>query len=393
MSDNVLIFGAGVSADAGIPMLPGFMEKMWEFSIRKAQGEVSLSDQDCEVFGKAMSIRRELDGYHGRSAFDDRNIEDVLSILSFNVMCGSRSDKKNMDWILKAINRTIELTCKVHHNGELRTKQTNKSQVYRRFWYNLFAATKKSGKLPTIITFNYDLVLERSLMELLVNTFYNFLDKRFPYQGVTLKYYFDGRSDVSYKLEKAMYSDSDYSSGQGTILNQINSDVPNFIDIELLKLHGSLNFPNKRKLNELPSPITIPVERPYILPPIFNKLNVSEAKQMWSVALERLRNAKHLTIVGYSLPETDIYMQYFLKTALGPNLDLNRIFIFNPVLFRGGKEAEKMKARYESCFSPQLRSRIEFFPAKDNVHIYPEVKGSFEHFVRVIEDPINGILF
>ena len=334
MSDNVLIFGAGVSADAGIPMLPGFMEKMWEFSTRKAQDEVPLSVEDCEVFEKAMNIRHELDGYHGRSAFDDRNIEDVLAILSFNVMCGNRSDRKNMDWILRAINRTIELTCKVHHNGELRTKQTNKSQVYRKFWYNLFAATKKSGKLPTIITFNYDLVLERSLMELLVNTFYNFIDKQFPYQGVTLKYYFDGRSDVSYKLEEAAYRNPNLGIEHGTVLNQMDFDVSAFVDIELLKLHGSLNFPNKRQ-KDLHSSITSAIERPYILPPIFNKLNVAEAKQMWSVALERLRNAKHLIIVGYSLPETDIYMQYFLKTALGPNLDLNRIYIYSILFYLG----------------------------------------------------------
>ena len=33
-SDSVIVFGAGASFDAGIPLMSGFVERMWELAIR-----------------------------------------------------------------------------------------------------------------------------------------------------------------------------------------------------------------------------------------------------------------------------------------------------------------------------------------------------------------------
>jgi hypothetical protein len=88
MSENVIIFGAGFSYDAGIPMLSNFIERMWEYSIRGKAGNHELEYFDKNILAEALEIRREMDGYHGRVAFDDRNIEDILSMLVFNLMGG-----------------------------------------------------------------------------------------------------------------------------------------------------------------------------------------------------------------------------------------------------------------------------------------------------------------
>ena len=82
MSDNVLILGAGFSYDAGIPLLAGFVKRMWECAIRKSCNGQLLSPDDVEIFENAMKVRNELDGYHGRANFDDRNIEDILEAVS-----------------------------------------------------------------------------------------------------------------------------------------------------------------------------------------------------------------------------------------------------------------------------------------------------------------------
>ena len=118
--------------------------------------------------------------------------------------------------------------------------------------------------------------------------------------------------------------------------------------------------------------------------------------------MDRLRNAKNVIIVGYSLPQTDIYMQYFIKTALGPNKDLNRIFVFDPVLFQDDQRANTMIERYESCFSPQLQSRIVFKPStswRSPSGEFPTQKdytreqgGKFRHFVEMLKTE-DGILF
>lgn len=88
MTDNVIILGAGASVDAGIPLLANFVEKMWEFAITGKHNGKNLSEEDQRIFNEAMKIKNELDGYHGRASFDDRNMEDILSILSFNLIGG-----------------------------------------------------------------------------------------------------------------------------------------------------------------------------------------------------------------------------------------------------------------------------------------------------------------
>ena len=117
MTDNVIILGAGFSHSAGIPLLGGFVERMWEFAVRKSHGGQDLSPQDLEIFEDAIKVKNELDGYHGRAVFDDRNIEDILSILSFNVLGGARGDKDKLNRMNRAIAKTIELCCTITHTG------------------------------------------------------------------------------------------------------------------------------------------------------------------------------------------------------------------------------------------------------------------------------------
>ena len=169
MTDNVIILGAGASVDAGIPVLANFVEKMWEFSITGRCNGKELSDDDKKIFNEAMKVKNELDGYHGRAAFNDRNIEDILSILSFNLIGGKKSDLEKQKWFIRAINRTIDLTCNVQHDGTLNKTQEVGHQVYRDFWRKMFARFKNTpSSFPTIISFNYDLVLERSLFQSLI---------------------------------------------------------------------------------------------------------------------------------------------------------------------------------------------------------------------------------
>lgn len=95
-----------------------------------------------------------------------------------------------------------------------------------------------------------------------------------------------------------------------------------------------------------------------------------------------LRNAKRVFFVGYSLPKTDIYMQYFLKAGLGPNSDLHKVYVFDPILFRDDDLATQMRQRYSDCFSGQLNKRIVFQPARRRNAKY--FGGTFEHFVDLL---------
>ena len=381
-SDNVIILGAGASHSAGIPLMAGFVEKMWEFAIRKQVYGKPMSPDDIETFEKVIEIRNELDSYHGRALFDDRNLEDILSILSFNEIHTSKSSKSKLSLFKKAISRTIELTCCVKDDGENKIQQLEYYySPYKYFWWNLLGyRAREHKKVPTIISLNYDLVLERALFHYLIGT--DLLTLKHPIQAVEIDYHYDPVGDFQYTIKNTKY-DTDSGEKMGTMLERGAIDNP--LRIEILKLHGSLNFP-KTTTKETLSPVRS-LDIPFILPPIINKMSsTTSIAKMWATALQKLRTAKNVFIVGYSLPRTDIYMQYFLKTALGPNLNLNRIYVFDPVLYKDDSTSKEMMDRYANCFSPQLQSRIIFKPGRESDDVR---KGSFKHF----QESLSYLLF
>ena len=124
-------------------------------------------------------------------------------------------------------------------------------------------------------------------------------------------------------------------------------------------------------------------------------MNIPTVHSIWQGALDVLRAAKHIIIVGYSLPRTDIYMQYFLKAAVGPNSDLRKIIVFNPDLFKEGEQspqAVEMKKRYQECFSPQFSNRILFRPP-DPPNASGIHRGSFLHFIQALEAAPEQLMF
>lgn len=384
MNDNVIILGAGASKNAGIPLLYNFLDIMWEYSIRGRAHNKMIPDNILKILRDAIDIKNELDVYHGRATFNDRNIEDILSILSFNLMKGNASESRKLNIMIQAIAETIELSCHYKANTNVNDWFNLRLTNYEQFWINLFKIYKKIKSVPCLITFNYDLVLERALYQLLNNKHYHHANK-LPGDGLNINYYYTHLPLYSYKVD---YKEYRFHPNKGMYGSYTYNDrLENPIDIDYLKLHGSLNFPQKKAPpeNEIKA-----INKPYILPPVFNKLKDGKHEGMWRIALERLRHAKNVIIVGYSLPETDIYMQYFLKTALGPNVNLNRIFVFNPELFTKTEKAINLRKRYASCFSPQFQDRIVFLPSEKSNNSNTD-QGTFDHFVRMLVD--GNILF
>ena len=390
--DNVILLGAGASADAGIPMLDSFVDKMWEYAIRGKVGDKPLIEADKELLTEANKIRIELDHYSSRAFFDSRNLEDILSLLSFEALDDEKRAK--YDTMVRAVARTIELSCIYPYTGPT-SVVPGRSGDYGGFWRSLFHQQVQAA-LPALITFNYDLVFERSLWES-----FNFedLENRGKSRSVRLKYYY-GMYDCPINGVPQRYSTRD-----GVIAGQRGDfDWHHKPEIQLpyLKLHGSLNWDrnifsepfDRHGCPVIPSGHpTQAVEHPLILPPVFNKTDSPKINSVWKAALSILRHAKNIVIVGYSLPKTDIYMQYFLKSAVGPNSDLQKIIVFDPVLFRGDEKTAQMKQRYKERFSPQFSGRIIFEPAG---HVYQSSNspwGTFRHFTETLRTSPNYLLF
>lgn len=395
MSDTVMILGAGFSHTAGIPLTSGFVEKMWQIATRKKVGTESLSQDDIAIFNAAMEVRNELDGYHGRANFNDRNIEDILSLLTFALMGKETGAVEQVRALNRAIARTIELTCSVKHPGLPKDGRysliRDGSDLYRQFWLRLIAATGIGHTLPTLITFNYDLVLERALLQVLIGTgYFNTHSNRFPGQRLRLNYHYNNIPDQLFRLK---YSDWEtnsprFSREEGTYIEPVSGDDPaqSVFEIDLLKLHGSLNFPIGKSDD---FNLALARDDPFILPPIFNKYSNGDPLHMWKVALRKLQSAKNIVVVGYSLPTTDIYMQFFLKAALGPNRNFDKLIVFDPVLFQKSTANDALRQRYEDCFSSQVRSRIVFEPTGDD----SGMPGTAQHLVNMLGSEPSAVLF
>lgn len=394
---NVILFGAGASVDAGIPAMAHFIDKMWDLSVRGKVGEEPIADKERQILKEANAVRQDLERYHSRASFDDRNLEDLLSLISFDAMQSESGAKQQYEKLVQAIAVTIELCCRFKYRGGATPSVLDvggRQHVYNTFWLTLLQ--NHLNNLPAIITFNYDLVLERTLWEAYHRTS-DLAGARCP-ESMGLRYYANQRDMVFYRVPHSykMSLPGGALSGPRDGSHAVLADNGKCdVEIPYLKLHGSLNwFDYKTGQNpetEHWHP-TGAVSKPLILPPVFNKLQSQDVSNVWTKALEVLRQAKHLIIVGYSLPRTDIYMQYFLKAAVGPNSNLSRVFVFNPSLWNDSEGAKLMKDRYADCFSAQFKDRIEFHPESIEGHtgIRP---GTLAHFVGLVDSRSNLLFF
>ena len=249
--DNVIIFGAGASADAGIPLLNNFVDTMWNYSMRgySPPGKGGITEEDKKLFIEANGIRFDLERYNSRANFKLRNLEDVLSLLSFEAFAGGEAQNKYDTWI-KAITRTIELSTKHTFNDNYRDNPKYETTLYHSFWDSILGA-KVSNPPPALISFNYDLVLERTLWD-----YFHYLpeQKQRPTFNTCKINYSLPPYDFVICAEPTEYH---IPQSPGLTLRH-NGFRPTFsygnggeFEIPYLKLHGSLNWCNQTTARQI----------------------------------------------------------------------------------------------------------------------------------------------
>jgi hypothetical protein len=108
---------------------------------------------------------------------------------------------------------------------------------------------------------------------------------------------------------------------------------------------------------------------PFIVPPTWNKGSYHKAlKPVWQTAASRLAAATKVYVIGYSLPDSDLFFRYlFALGSVGKEV-LERFWVFNP--------DPEVSERFENLLGPGARRRYRYF------------KQNFNEALRVIaEDP------
>ncbi|MBI2070282.1 MAG: SIR2 family protein [Elusimicrobia bacterium] len=203
----------------------------------------------------------------------------------------------------------------------------------------------------TIVTFNYDLVIEESFAQ---SSLWQ------PTDGYGVKVHGGTRGWCRNWLKSRKESEAE------TITES---------SISLLKLHGSLNWRlyNNQQIRLKDRPYVVRrnrnnkpgIENIAILPPGWKKEGIERQpySTFWRMAGGKLQNCKSIVILGYSLPETDLLAQALFaevirsRAARSRRNYLKQLYLADP--------SETVKEKFSRLFSPALGPLGELFKYKD----------------------------
>lgn len=131
--------------------------------------------------------------------------------------------------------------------------------------------------------------------------------------------------------------------------------------IKLLKMHGSLNWTQANGAVSLRDNASPQSAAGSIIPPSwFKSLTDDPYASVWKEARMAIRAARLLIVIGYSIPQTDLFSQSLLKIEAGSKLKrekLDALVLVNPDrdarrrfldIVRGGLESSTRVLEYET---------------------------------------------
>jgi NAD-dependent SIR2 family protein deacetylase len=331
---NVFILGAGFSTDAGAKTMDQFFPHARDLRDDPAS---ALTSEDKEIFGRVIAYRFGLNKALAKIQEDLDNIEKLFGFLEMEIQLIPNANQQLRDDMKYLIGRTLEVDTFAPPLNPQPARFAARGLGHVENQYRFFVETvsglsserKRQGNraVDSIITFNYDLVLERELEDLKIKPLYN------------------------------CGPNAEYSQAFRNERNELN----------LLKLHGSMNWGICRDCNRLCHLLynqylvkALPENRCtqcrkaitslLIVPPTWNKGTEEEfVRYVWKAALKELLEAGRIFIVGYSFPETDQFFKYMLGLALAHNDNLSEIYIVNP--------DENVWMRFKTLFNPYFGRR------------------------------------
>ena len=364
MSKTVFILGAGASADAGVPLMAGFLDAAQDLLESNRVGAAKID------FVAALGAAGELSRTHSKARVAHHNVESVFTAIEMARTIGRFGDYTldQIDDLGRAMRRLITVTVEqslivpCSAEGGARPPKDYERLAALVSFLRDFAEPRHS---VAVITFNYDLAL----------------DITFQYKTTAVDYALD-----------------DTSSSRS---------------LPLLKLHGSLNWgrcscgrvhawpiakflSSYRRSHQLSGGPTMRVTMgslisecsdeyvepdgsrhriqfealPVLVPPTWNKGDYhAELASVWQRAATELSDAENIFVIGYSFPDTDLFFEYLYALGTIGTKRLRRFWVFNP--------DEGRKERFESLLGPGALRAFAYYPMTFGDAL-PVIKQPFE---------------
>ena len=369
---NVYILGAGFSADAGLPTIATFMR------VLRDAGEhyEKVGDRrSAGAIGRVLEYRLRAAGAAYRCMVDPDNIEDLFSLIDTEE--NGAPSTEIQESIRQAIAATMEFArlSYIRNPQEIRLSVQNapgaQNTLFGRAvkdnadWrtlhlYEAYLAALTGmlyepvpGRHDTIISFNYDTLVEDALINLKRPYSYGFHGDQYCTDENDDKFVICGE-DLPDELRRD-------EGGNGAVA--------------VLKLHGSVNwglryFPSRKKrelqydqlllCRSFADLMASGADRVFVEPPTWRKGYGSQGRGMatiWAKALQALQTASRIIVIGYSLPLTDVHFRYLLAAGLRENISLQEILFVNKALAEDDPGYQSMVARIFQILRPELRER------------------------------------
>jgi hypothetical protein len=375
---NVYILGAGFSKDAGAPLVHNFLDMAREFF---DDPDSALDPQERAHFEQVFKFKREIAKAREKFRIDLDNIEQLFGLVEMSQRLGSEPPAtrdatvyliaKTLQLALASTSRTprVKMGLVRGYEGQASfiryvSRDASGGDAFETDIYTHFALLlsgkyddqrKLASRSNTVITFNYDLVLDDALGRV----------------GAT----------PGYELTDAVFEE----------VNEGGSPVP------LLKLHGSTNWAicecNQihvlgRKATADPSLFrTMPCSkcrkaglRLLLVPPSWDKSEYSRVMQpVWKRAVGALKSATRIIVIGYSMPEADAFFKFLLALGLAENDRLYKLIIVDWVPGLKSSIENTTEARWKGMLeSVFVGRRFEFYP----LGFAEFIRGSIQHLLH-----------
>lgn len=269
MDKVVYVLGAGFSAPLGLPVMSNFIIKAKDMYFKKPE-KYGYFKSVFDTINQASVIKNIFQA-------DLFNIEEVLSVLEMNEFLNKK----------------------------------NKSSTFKQFIADVIGYyTPKIKPYPEALPGNwYDFIFGEDEIWRMYGAFsLSLLNLNIvrPSRGQSYLYT-KSNLDISYSVVSLNYDmvieepfnfvSNQLSLAKKIEINEDNDSMYGDCCLDITKLHGSID-----KMN--------------IVPPTWNKYSNKDLKMIWKKAHKLLASANHIRILGYSLPVSDSYIKYFLKSAL-----------------------------------------------------------------------------
>ena len=274
---RVFIFGAGVSTHCGYPLTDNLLK---EITLR-------LKSNDKDRFHLLDFIEAFYPNFN-RSYANYPNIEEVLSLLDVAIEVGYKIPQSKYSHYFQDVSEIKnKILINIYNYFFEKLDEVNEDMA-------IFEFADFLKPNDVIITFNWDLNLEKALEGLKKKYAYN-LDNKEKERITILKPHgsmnWFKRKEINLKNEK-----------KEPLIEGIDN-----IEVDVFKY---LRQPNTVKKDIVP----------YIVPPTIKKtIDSEELKKIWKDIYYVLSHSNEINILGYSLPNIDLNSRYIFRSAIREN--------------------------------------------------------------------------